>query len=320
MDYIERFTQEKQLAKTQLGKHFLDVFVGNTTEYRDLTEKADQKEMKNKAFEQFMVILFLRASDQRIYGSMQDEYCMDFANKKDNYPKTVTDMVDVMRQVKVRKKTSPSDEEKSKKKSTEAVKQEKSFAQNKGDGIICNVCGKPGELASNCPLKQEIAMKNWFVKTGKVLYKENHAQEATVEADEIDKLQIEQNSHNRIGWCIHQDVELISDEDSNKSVSVSYWDTTDDYFSESDNDSLPNLLIRGLVDSDDDDSSIESMGDDYLSNESDDDFSATREFLAQEKKQEVIRKHLEEVILDNGMNISIFNDACLAKNTRKKII
>ena len=127
VDYIERFNQEKQLAKTQLGKNFLDVFVGNTKEYKDLTEEADQKETKNKAFEQFMAVLFLRASDQQIYRNMQDEYCMDFTNKKYNYSKNLIDMVDVMRQVKVRQKTSPSDEEKSKKKSTEAAKQEKKF-------------------------------------------------------------------------------------------------------------------------------------------------------------------------------------------------
>ena len=41
-------------------------------------------------------------------------------------------------------------------------------------------------------------MKNWFVKKGKVLYKENHAQEATVEANEIDELKTEQSSHNRV--------------------------------------------------------------------------------------------------------------------------
>ena len=121
-------------------------------EYKNLLEEADMKEIKGNAFEQCIVILFLRASDRRIYGNMQDEYHMYFTNKKDNYPKTIIDMVDVMQQVKIRWKTSPSDEDKSKKKSTEGVKQEKGFAQNKGDGIICNVCGKPGELASNCSL------------------------------------------------------------------------------------------------------------------------------------------------------------------------
>ena len=82
-------------------------------------------------------------------------------------------MLDLIWQVKIRRKISPLDKDKSKKKYTKGEKQEKSFAQKKGHGnnIICNVRGKPGELASNCPLKQEIAMKNWFVKIGKELYK-----------------------------------------------------------------------------------------------------------------------------------------------------
>ena len=63
------------------------------------------------------------------------------------------------------------------------MKQEESFVPYKGDGIICNICGKPGELASNCSLKQQIDMKNWFLKTGKELFKENHNQETTVDAN-----------------------------------------------------------------------------------------------------------------------------------------
>ena len=63
VDFIERFTQEKQLVRTQLGKRFLDVFVGNTIEYNASTDADEQAEMKNDAFDQFMAILFLRASD-----------------------------------------------------------------------------------------------------------------------------------------------------------------------------------------------------------------------------------------------------------------
>ena len=77
-------------------------------------------------------------------------------------------------------------------------------------------------------------------------------------------------------------MEIISDEDSldkNKSVSVSYWETISNYYSESDDDSLPNLLIRWLLDSDNDDSSIKSMEDD-LGNKSDDDFPPTSKCLA----------------------------------------
>ena len=68
--------------------------------------------MKDEAFEQFMAILFLRALNQIKYGKIQDDYRMDYTNKRYNYPKSIVDMVDFMRQVKIIKKTSPSDEEK----------------------------------------------------------------------------------------------------------------------------------------------------------------------------------------------------------------
>ena len=69
---------------------------------------------------------------------MQDEYRMAYANKKDNYPKSVVDMVDVMRQVKVitRKKSPEKGKlERDKKRNTE-VNSDKSFMQQKGEGIM----------------------------------------------------------------------------------------------------------------------------------------------------------------------------------------
>ena len=64
--------------------------------YKNLLEEADMTEIKGNTFEQCIVILFLRAPDRRIYGTMQDEYFMDFANKKYNYQYIIIDMVDVM--------------------------------------------------------------------------------------------------------------------------------------------------------------------------------------------------------------------------------
>ena len=64
-----------------------------------------------------MAVLLRCASDQTTYCNMQYDYKMDYANKKDNYPKLVADMVDVMKQFKVKttskKKVSPSDQYKS---------------------------------------------------------------------------------------------------------------------------------------------------------------------------------------------------------------
>ena len=59
VDFMERFIQEKQLVRTQLGKRFLDVFVGNTIKYNASTGVDEQAGMKNEAFDLFMVILFL---------------------------------------------------------------------------------------------------------------------------------------------------------------------------------------------------------------------------------------------------------------------
>ena len=57
---------------------------------------------------------------------------MSYANKKDDYPKSVKDMVDVMRQVKVstRKKSADKSRSESKQKGSD-VKAKKSFAQEK---------------------------------------------------------------------------------------------------------------------------------------------------------------------------------------------
>ena len=42
VDFIERFNQETKLSKTQLGRNFLDVFIGNTMEFKALTEPAEK--------------------------------------------------------------------------------------------------------------------------------------------------------------------------------------------------------------------------------------------------------------------------------------
>ena len=54
-----------------MGKHFLDVFVGNMVEYNASIDKEEKTSMKSEAFEQFIAILFLRASDQGKYGKFK---------------------------------------------------------------------------------------------------------------------------------------------------------------------------------------------------------------------------------------------------------
>ena len=62
--------------------------------------------MREGSFNAFMTYLFLRGSDQPRYGSMGESYRMAFGNKKDEYPKIIHDMIDVMRQMKPSRKNS----------------------------------------------------------------------------------------------------------------------------------------------------------------------------------------------------------------------
>ena len=148
------------------------------------------------------------------------------ANKKEDYPKSVKDMVDVMRQVKVSpcKKSADKDKSESKQKSSD-VTTEKSFAQEKWDLILCNVCGKPGELASNCPMKLEFPMGKWFNKTGKTIERKpgkaksnpqkttkvsfQSKEESSDDSDNSDNSEEEssddsdEESHTQVGWSWH---------------------------------------------------------------------------------------------------------------------
>ena len=70
-----------------------------------------------------------------------------------------------------------------------------SFAQ-KGNGnkdIRCFCCGREGELATDCPLKDKIEKNEWFSKTGKKHFlKKNHTQiTTTVQPDQKDDAKID---------------------------------------------------------------------------------------------------------------------------------
>ena len=87
--------------------------------------------------------------------------------------------------------------------------------------MVCNVCGKPDELASNCPLKQEILRKNWFIKTGKELYKDNLCQETSdlEEETQEEKNNKRERSHTQVEWSIHQSAYTKMSDDDTESVS-----------------------------------------------------------------------------------------------------
>ena len=86
-----------------MGVTVLDKFMETYPTYSD-ADADGQAKLKAAAFEAWMAAVFLRGSNQSIYGELMRDYRKDFANQDDNYPKSVRAMVDVMRQLKPNKK------------------------------------------------------------------------------------------------------------------------------------------------------------------------------------------------------------------------
>ena len=63
LDYVKRFKQLRDVAKSQMGTKILEGFVENQAEYQaaNQTEKAN---LQNEAFEKWMPYLLIRGSDQ----------------------------------------------------------------------------------------------------------------------------------------------------------------------------------------------------------------------------------------------------------------
>ena len=91
-----------------VGKKFLDGFAEQCEEYKNNTTWSnDQKaEFKANEMRKFIAILFLQNSDYAPYNDLLVEYRKSFANKLDIYPKSLEDVVDVMRQQPPKKKKS----------------------------------------------------------------------------------------------------------------------------------------------------------------------------------------------------------------------
>ena len=66
MGYLEKFKSEKNVVVSLFGERLLDGHVENTQEYKDIPDanadlqRAQQKEMKSRANEQFWGLLFLK--------------------------------------------------------------------------------------------------------------------------------------------------------------------------------------------------------------------------------------------------------------------
>jgi hypothetical protein len=71
LDWVKRFKELRDVAKSHLGNKFLDEFVEHQTDYNaDLVTDEKRKELKKTANAKWMSLLLLRGSDPNKYGSL----------------------------------------------------------------------------------------------------------------------------------------------------------------------------------------------------------------------------------------------------------
>ena len=176
-DYLERFEQDKCIVKSQMGDDVLDTFMESYPSYDSLGID-EKKTLKKSGFEAWMAAIFLRGSNQSVYGELMKDYRKDYANNDDNYPKTVRGMVDVMRQLKPKpKKDDKSNKNRNgngnKDKDKDGSSKESSFATKSA----CWCCGKPGCISKNCKIADDIPRNQWFDRSGIVHYTETNQEQ-----------------------------------------------------------------------------------------------------------------------------------------------
>ena len=98
---MSRFTSEKSALLGIMGTKVLDGFTENSQEYKHIstTDAAAQSALKKDVVGRFMAILFLRNAKQSRLREMLLEYWKTFTNKEDRYPRTMPNMVYVIRKM-----------------------------------------------------------------------------------------------------------------------------------------------------------------------------------------------------------------------------
>ena len=140
--------------------------------------------------DKFIAVLFLRNSNYERYNSMLVEYRKDFANKCNKYPADLQAMMDVMRQVPIKKKkpapkTPTKPTEKDKEVLATSLSQKKEGDDK--DGPACFICGDPKCRVWRCEKKGKLDPKDWHnPEKAKEYVKDNHTQQVEFNEEVIE--------------------------------------------------------------------------------------------------------------------------------------
>lgn len=183
IDYLSRFKSERDIVFRIVSRKFLDGFAEQCDEYKNNTTRSNEQkaEFKTNEMRKFIAMLFLQNSDHVTYNDLLVEYRKSFANKLDIYPKSLEDVVDVMRQQPAKKKKSKptgdrngngkgngngnsSGNEKDDQgiKSSNAQTTKRCGSNKDDDEAACFCCGDKSCRVWKCNKKDKIAAKDWY--------------------------------------------------------------------------------------------------------------------------------------------------------------
>jgi hypothetical protein len=97
-DYASRVKHQRDVLKTHVGKHFLDVFVENTEEYKNETSSTKKQELKDGALERWCAYLTIKNCNQSKYGSLSRTLASQFSMGADQYPRTIITASEILTQ------------------------------------------------------------------------------------------------------------------------------------------------------------------------------------------------------------------------------
>jgi hypothetical protein len=185
-DFTRRFKVSRDVMESHIGGPLiLTKFVEQMTDY-DVNNDTVVKKCKERAFAQFMSLLFLENSDQSKYGSLLKGLNAQQSLGNNQYPTTITKASEVLSEHPFDKQSTKSrntnnnnsnrNGEKSRSGNDASKTQEEdvdltnlSFAQMEGK---CYKCGKPGHKSPQCRVDQPDINK-WAINVAKINTKPN---------------------------------------------------------------------------------------------------------------------------------------------------
>ena len=96
MDYVKRWKQLRDVAKTHLGPEFLHSFIKTTSEYQTAADEKEKTKLLGDSFAQWSAYLLLRGADSNKYGSLMKGFVSQYSLGHDQYPRDTTTATDAL--------------------------------------------------------------------------------------------------------------------------------------------------------------------------------------------------------------------------------